>query len=222
VVTAPQRPSWLGRPQCPTPLRARTAGDTPRCRGRRSCRFRCNNLAEAVRKTPGREGYRQRHEPNTGCRCRGAWHGSGSGPRRRAEPPIEVWAVSHTKGTRLSPEASGTLAGGPVRHLRGHVAWHLRRPLCPLEPRRSCRPRWPSCRGTTVAPPAASLHHQPALRAATSHHPGRPTSSPRRYPGREAQHSDCSCAGRPTPASATPPGSSTTPRRPHGALPDRR
>jgi len=50
-----------------------------------------------------------RSEPDTGCRCRGAWHGSGSGSRRRSEPPIEVWAVSHRRGTRLSPEASGML-----------------------------------------------------------------------------------------------------------------
>jgi len=63
-----------------------------------------------------------RSEPDTGCRCRGAWHGSGSGSRRRSEPPIEVWAVSHRRGTRLSPEASGTLAGGLVRHRLGRAA----------------------------------------------------------------------------------------------------
>jgi len=161
-------------------------------------------------------------DPDTGCRCRGLGEmivvarGVALIHRSRC-------GLSRARGARGSRQRRRErCAGGPGCHLRKHVVWHLRRPLRPLEPRQSCRPCRPSWPGTPAAPPAASLHHQPALRALTSHHPGRPTSSPRRNPDREARHLDCSCAGWPTPASATSPGSSTPPRRPHGPLPDRR
>jgi len=120
-------------------------------------------------------------EPDTGCRCRVAWRGSG--PRRWSEPPIEAWAVSHTKGIGLSPEASGTLRRWTSPTPARTCGLASPPPSSPPGTSPCCRLRRPSCRascrGTTAAPPAASRHHQPALRAATSHHPGRPTSSPR-------------------------------------------
>jgi len=73
VLTAPRSPR-RGRPQCPTPLRTRTAGDTPRCRGRKSCRARYNNMAGSGCKIRGCEGCHKRHrtEPASSvCGCRG-------------------------------------------------------------------------------------------------------------------------------------------------------
>jgi len=56
-LATPPRAPRLGRSQWPTSLRARTAGHTPRCRGRGSFGSRCNNMAEAVRETPSCEGF---------------------------------------------------------------------------------------------------------------------------------------------------------------------
>jgi len=59
VSTAPPRVPRLGRSQCPTPLRTRTAGETQRCRGRRSCRARCNNMTRSGCKSAGCEECRK-------------------------------------------------------------------------------------------------------------------------------------------------------------------
>jgi len=50
-------------------------------------------------------------EPDTGRRCRGASRGDSRDPRRRSEPPIEVWAASHAKGD----EALARGVGNPRR-----------------------------------------------------------------------------------------------------------
>jgi hypothetical protein len=112
----------LGRSQRPTSLRARTAGDTPRCRGRGSCGSCCNNLAGAGGKTPGWEGCRKSHTQLAGLR---PWRTCGTGPSMRTAPR-PASAARHRRSHRCTTSRSRSCAWwGSRTSLLGSAGWRL-------------------------------------------------------------------------------------------------